>query len=88
MQDDPIVTRMKAEMLAAVNEFRVAVDKTPLDAFPEQFCLFCGSPRADVGALYRSAFAPFIHICRICTGKAQRSFVTRGMDQPEDRHDT
>ena len=66
---------LKASFLESVNEFRVALGQDPLKEFPEEFCMFCGKPSEDVGALVSSEVFPFVRICRDCTVGAQRSFL-------------
>lgn len=76
MQNDPGVDQIKAEMLALMNEMRALRGTRPLQEFPERSCAFCGRSEEEVGALFRADVFEFIHICRACTGKAQRAFIT------------
>ena len=76
MQVDPGEEQIKTEMLALMNEARALIGKAPLKTFPERSCIFCGTTEEEVGSLFRSDLVEFIHICRVCTGKAQRAFIT------------
>jgi hypothetical protein len=76
MQVDPSEEQLKAEMLAVMNEMRVLIGKEPLKTYPDRSCAFCGTSEEEGGALFRSDLIGYIHICRVCTGKAQRSFIT------------
>lgn len=75
MQNDTGDDRIKADMLALMNESRAHLGKEPLKVFPERSCSFCGRPEAESGPLFRGDVIEFIRICRACAGKAQRSFV-------------
>jgi hypothetical protein len=85
MEDDPVLAQAKAEMLAAINACRGALGEPLLSAFPERSCFFCGKSEEEAGALFQSSFFEYIHICRPCTGRAQRVFIeqrTSGGSKP------
>lgn len=88
MQNNSEFDQIKDEMLALMNEMRTHLGQEPLKVFPERSCAFCGKSEEEAGTLFRGDIFEFIHICRVCTGKAQRSFITGLTGGNESKHET